>query len=59
MIPGSCTATRSLHIRAGIPCRESFLQALQSPSELDSESVTSEDLAGAGIIGDAIGMTEA
>src|SRR5207244_12672854 len=54
-ILGSCTATRSLHIQAGIPYRGSFLEGLQSRSGLDLESASSGDLDGAGITGDAIG----
>jgi hypothetical protein len=56
MIPGSYTAHLLWLTRAGILCPESFLRALQSPSELDLESASSEDLTWAGIIGDMTGM---
>jgi hypothetical protein len=51
MIPGSYTAHLLWLTRAGILCPESFLPGPQSPSALDSESVSSEDLGGAGITG--------
>ena len=57
MILGSCMGYLSWPTRAGIPCPESFLPARQSPSVLDLESVSSEDLVGAGIGGDPTGMT--
>jgi len=56
MILGLCMADLSWPTQAGIRCREFFGAASDSRSALDSDSDTSEDLGGAGAIGDTTGM---
>src|SRR6266852_200637 len=56
MILGLCMADLSWPTLAGIRCREFFGAASDSRSALDSDSDTSEDLGGAGAIGDTTGM---
>src|SRR5258708_2246135 len=55
MIPGSCMVSRSSHIQAGIPCRESSWPEWGLELESASESAFSEDMGGAGITGDTTG----
>src|SRR5882724_1920310 len=55
-IRGSYTGRRSSRTQAGIPCRESSLAAWGLDLESASASASSEDLGGAGITGDTIGM---
>src|SRR6266478_9916296 len=56
MIRGWCTVRLLLLTQGGIPCRGFFGVASDSRSVLDLESVTSEDLGGAGVTGDMTGM---
>jgi Protein of unknown function (DUF3300) len=58
MILGRFTAVRSWRGRSGIHTPESGMAARTSRSGAASESATTEDMDGAGIIGDAIGITE-
>src|SRR5215467_622339 len=56
MILGLCTGTLSLPTQAGIQSQEFFGEASGSPSVSGLESVSSEDLDGAGDTGDTTGM---
>ena len=58
MIPGSCTATRSSPIQAGIPCPAFIGAASALALELDLASAALEDLDGAGATGDMTGMAD-
>src|ERR1700720_834142 len=57
MIPGWCMGGPSSPTRAGIRCLEFFGAASDSRSASDLELDTSEDLVGAGVIGDTTGVT--
>src|SRR6266852_8307621 len=56
MTLGSCTVRLSSRTQDGIRCPGFFGPASDSPSVLDLESGTSEDLGGAGVIGDTTGV---
>jgi hypothetical protein len=58
MIHGWFMEVPSLHGRDGTRIREFGMTAHTFRSELDSESDSSEDMAGAGVIGDLIGTTD-